>query len=207
MLGTPDYMAPEQWDDTRSVDVRADVYSLGCTLGYLLIGKAPFASDKPRSFLHIMKAHSDAPPPDLCELRPDVPAELNAIFQRLLAKKPEARFQSAAEVATALEPFCHQHDAPASGLPSRSPVAERSPVAPRQESRTSFDVVRANDSQVTADITRAPGSPVAERQDYVDAPTTSMITPRPTARRISRRVWFIVAGRPARVRRTHRLLQ
>ena len=80
MLGTPDYMAPEQWDDTRSVDARADLYSLGCTLGYLLIGKAPFASDKPRSFMHIMKAHSDAPPPDLCALRPEVPAELNAIF-------------------------------------------------------------------------------------------------------------------------------
>ena len=105
MLGTPDYMAPEQWDDTRSVDARADLYSLGCTLGYLLIGKAPFDTGKQRSFLHIMKAHSDAPAPDLCELRPDVPAELNAIFQRLLAKKPEARFQTAAEVAIALEPF------------------------------------------------------------------------------------------------------
>ena len=105
MLGTPDYMAPEQWDDTRSVDARADLYSLGCTLGYLLIGKTPFASDKPRSFLHIMKAHSDAPPPDLTAARKSVPAELNAIFQRLLAKKPEDRFQTAAEVATALEPF------------------------------------------------------------------------------------------------------
>lgn len=96
MLGTPDYMAPEQWDDTHSVDARADLYSLGCTLGYLLTGKAPFDTGKVRSFLHIMKAHSETSPPDLSALRNSVPAELNTVFQRLLAKKPEDRFATAA---------------------------------------------------------------------------------------------------------------
>ncbi len=112
MLGTPDYMAPEQWDDTRSADARADLYSLGCTLGYLLTGKAPFDTGKVRSFLHIMKAHSETSPPDLTKLRNSVPAELNALFQRLLAKNPADRFQTAAEVATALEPFTRRTEAP-----------------------------------------------------------------------------------------------
>ncbi len=110
MLGTPDYMAPEQWDDTRSVDARADLYALGCTLCYLLTGKAPFDTGQPRSFLHLMKVHSDAPPPDLTVLRPSVPADLNVLFQRLLAKRPEDRFATAAEVAAKLEPFFRRAD-------------------------------------------------------------------------------------------------
>ncbi|MCX7422089.1 MAG: serine/threonine-protein kinase, partial [Planctomycetia bacterium] len=95
VLGTPDYMAPEQWDDTHTVDGRADLYSLGCTLFYVLTGKAPYASNKPRSMLHIMKAHVDGAIPDLTERCPQVPAELNALYQRLLAKKLEDRFQTA----------------------------------------------------------------------------------------------------------------
>ena len=166
VLGTPDYMAPEQWDDTHSVDARADLYSLGCTLFFVLTGKAPFAEEgsKP-SLMRLMRAHTEASIPDLLAVRPDVPAELNSIFQRLLAKKPEDRFQTAAAVATALEPFI-----------------QSSPVAPRQESRTSPEAILATNSQSTTDITRESGSPVAERQGYVDTPTTSIITPRPASR-------------------------
>ena len=111
LFGTPDYMAPEQWDDPRSVDARADLYSLGCTLGYLLTGKAPFDRGLHRSHLQIMKQHSETAPPDLTTLRHSVPAELNVLFQRLLAKKPEDRFASAAELITALEPFTRRTEA------------------------------------------------------------------------------------------------
>ena len=109
VLRTPDYMAPEQWDDTHAADARADLYSLGCTLFFVLTGKAPFAEEgsKP-SLMRLMKAHTEAPIPDLLAVRPDAPAELNAIFRRLLAKKPDDRFQTAAEVATALGPSVHR---------------------------------------------------------------------------------------------------
>ncbi len=136
VLGTPDYMAPEQWDDTHSVDGRADLYSLGCTLFFLLTGKAPFSADKPRSVLHLMKAHVDEEIPDLSARCPQVPAEVNAIYRRLLAKKPEERFATAAEVITALEPFAHQHDAPASGSSPHHDAPTSAPPSADQDART-----------------------------------------------------------------------
>lgn len=181
MLGTPDYMAPEQWDDTRSVDARADLYSLGCTLAFLLTGKAPFDNGRQRSFLHIMKAHADASVPDLTALRSDVSAEVNSLFQRLMAKRPEDRFQSAAEVVAAIESFRSRVRQNA----GEGSAAE--PGAPRvlANAATSLDVARATDSSATTDITHASGVPVAERQGDVDAPTTSILAPRSSLRKTS----------------------
>ncbi len=105
ILGTPDYMAPEQWDDTHSVDARADLYSLGCTLCFVLTGRAPYADVTKSSLLQLMKAHVEGAIPNLTDTRLDVPPELNAIFVRLLAKQAEARYPNAAEVIAALEPF------------------------------------------------------------------------------------------------------
>ena len=105
VLGTPDYMAPEQWDDTHSVDARADLYSLGCTLFFVLTGRAPYADVTKSSLLQLMKAHVDGAIPNLTDIRLDVPPELNAICVRLLAKKAEDRYLNAAEVIAALEPF------------------------------------------------------------------------------------------------------
>lgn len=101
--GTWDYLAPEQADPARGVDSRADIYSLGCTLFHLLAGRAPFsdavsAADKER-------AHAETPPPNLRAIRADVPAGLAAVVDRMMAKQPDDRFASAAEVAAALEPF------------------------------------------------------------------------------------------------------
>lgn len=101
-IGTPDFMAPEQWDDPRLVDARTDLYGLGCTLHALLTGKAPYASDTVRSRTGKRKAHVDGPIPDLRALRPDAPDELVRIHRRLLEKKPEDRFASAAELIEAL---------------------------------------------------------------------------------------------------------
>jgi sugar lactone lactonase YvrE len=99
MMGTPDYIAPEQADDPHAADIRADIYSLGCTLFTLLAGRAPFAEG---SVLDKIKAHSQQAPPSISQIRADVPAEVEAILQKMLAKNPADRYQSPAELAAAL---------------------------------------------------------------------------------------------------------
>ncbi|MHB1426035.1 MAG: serine/threonine protein kinase [Gemmataceae bacterium] len=125
VMGTPDFLAPEQIENAADADARADLYGLGGTLFYLLTGRAPFADHK--SWFSKLDAHRMEPPPDVQKLRPDVPAELAALLQRLLAKKPEERFATADEVAAALAPF-------ASAPQPRSEPVKR----PRAKRRTQF---------------------------------------------------------------------
>ncbi|MBL8792540.1 MAG: serine/threonine protein kinase [Planctomycetia bacterium] len=98
-MGTIDYQAPEQALDFHKADIRADIYSLGCVLYYLLTGKPPFGSGP--LAIKLMR-HQQAEPPDLKERRPDVPEGLVPIVQRLLAKKPADRYQTPGAVAAAL---------------------------------------------------------------------------------------------------------
>ncbi|OAI54362.1 hypothetical protein AYO44_03580 [Planctomycetaceae bacterium SCGC AG-212-F19] len=98
-LGTVDYQAPEQALDFHRADIRADIYSLGCTFFYLLTGKPPFGSGP--LAVKLMR-HQQAEPPDLKERRPDVPDGLIPIIGRMLAKKPADRYQTPGEVAAAL---------------------------------------------------------------------------------------------------------
>ncbi|MGO9465240.1 MAG: protein kinase domain-containing protein [Isosphaeraceae bacterium] len=102
MLGTPDYIAPEQIRDAQSADIRADIYSLGCTLYYLLTGGPPFRGEH---LWDVYQAHfsMDAGPLNL--VRPEVPAELAAVVAKMMAKEPRRRFQTPGEVAQALTPF------------------------------------------------------------------------------------------------------
>lgn len=104
-LGTVDYAAPEQWESSRDVDIRADIYSLGCTLYYLLVGQSPFPSSKYSTTMQQMWAHSQAPRPPIRELRPDVPESVAAVVDRMLARNADDRFATPAEVAAALQPF------------------------------------------------------------------------------------------------------
>ncbi|MGL4551192.1 MAG: protein kinase domain-containing protein [Gemmataceae bacterium] len=99
VLGTPDYIAPEQVGDSHRVDIRADIYSLGCTLYFLLAGRPPFPDG---SALDKALSHVDKPPVPLGTLRPDVPAELLAVLDRMMAKRPADRFQTPGEAAQAL---------------------------------------------------------------------------------------------------------
>ncbi len=97
VMGTPAYMAPEQWR-RGAVDSRADLYALGIMLFEMLTGHVPFEADTP---YQMMFAHIQEPPPPIRSLRPDLPPALEAVIQKALAKDPERRFQSAGEMASA----------------------------------------------------------------------------------------------------------
>src|SRR5262245_34763484 len=100
VMGTQDYMAPEQAQDAHEVDIRADLYSLGCTLYFLLSGRPPFPKG---SYIQKAIQHQFKEPPPLEQLRPDVPAPVAAVVRKLMAKRPEDRFQTPLELAEALE--------------------------------------------------------------------------------------------------------
>lgn len=101
IIGTADYLAPEQTIDNR-VDIRADIYSLGGTLYYLLAGQSPFQSG---SVHQKMIWHQVRQPKPIRVQRPDVPEGLARLMERMLAKEPRRRFQTPAEVAVALTDF------------------------------------------------------------------------------------------------------
>jgi serine/threonine protein kinase/CheY-like chemotaxis protein len=111
ILGTADYMPPEQAVDAAGIDHRADIYSLGATLYYLLTGRAPY---KGQTVMATLLQHREAPIPPLIAARADVPAALDAIYRRMLAKAPAERFQTMTEVVRALE-----------ALAATSPLPER----------------------------------------------------------------------------------
>jgi hypothetical protein len=113
VLGTLDYMAPEQSGDSHRVDARTDVYSLGCTLYHLLTGHVTFAGARYATPQSKLWAHAFETPPALASECPDAGPELSDLLARLLAKDPAARLDSAAAVATALEPFTAGADLPA----------------------------------------------------------------------------------------------
>jgi serine/threonine protein kinase len=120
VLGTADYLAPEQATDSHKADRRSDIYSLGCTLYYLLIGKPPFASGK---LAERLQAHLTKPPPNLVEQRPDVPIAIADLYFRMLQKHPDGRPQSAQEVADALGAWLGS--GPSTAAPARAETQRR----------------------------------------------------------------------------------
>ena len=107
VMGTPDFLSPEQARNLHAADGRSDLYSLGCTFYYLLTGTPPFPGG---TTMEKLVRHSTEPPTPITSLRNDIPPEVAAIIHKLLAKKPEDRFQNAAEVAAALLPFTGQEN-------------------------------------------------------------------------------------------------
>jgi serine/threonine protein kinase len=100
LMGTIDYMAPEQAIDAKSVDCRADIYSLGCSMFYLLTARNVIPEG---SFPHKLLWHQTRAAPSLREACPEAPDELDEIFQRMVAKKPQDRQQSMVEVEEDLD--------------------------------------------------------------------------------------------------------
>ena len=99
-MGTVDFIAPEQADDSKNADHKADIYSLGCTLYFLLTGRPPFEGE---TILKRLMAHQQKPAPSLHAARDDVPAALEAAYQTMMAKRPADRPRSMAEVIDLLE--------------------------------------------------------------------------------------------------------
>ncbi len=103
MLGTVEYMAPEQARDARTVDIRADIYGLGGVLYWLLTGQKPFPGDRPP--LEELLARQRESPPSLRRWRPELPAELDAIVSQMMAQAPNDRFPTPLAAITALNAF------------------------------------------------------------------------------------------------------
>jgi serine/threonine protein kinase len=114
IMGTVDYMAPEQARETRAADIRSDIYSLGCTFYFALTGQVPFPGGT--SFEKMLHHQIDEPAP-LTRFRPDVPAGLSMILRRMLAKDPADRFQTPADVAAAVAPLLPGKDVPPQAIP------------------------------------------------------------------------------------------
>src|SRR5262249_2706623 len=94
MLGTTDYLAPEQAVDARAADARADLYSLGCTLYELLSGQVPFPGG---TKIQKLMRHLREKAQRVDEVRPDVPPQVAAVVRRLMRKRPDKRYQTATE--------------------------------------------------------------------------------------------------------------
>lgn len=118
LIGTADYLAPEQALDFHQADTRADIYSLGCTFYFLLTGQPPFAGGM---LAQKLLRHQQAEPPALSTLRSDVPAAVNAVLRKMLAKRPEDRYQTPGEFAVALADL----ETGSSGAGAKGAVATR----------------------------------------------------------------------------------
>ena len=130
-MGTPHYVSPEQGQGKKDVDLRADIYSLGCTLFHLVSGEAPFKGD---TALAVMMQHVTAPVPNLRSVWPECPEELARVVMKMMLKQPAARQQSYGEVITDLR---RAYDALTSATMPAVVAVTQQPVAQKQAERQS----------------------------------------------------------------------
>ena len=183
LMGTPDYMAPEQAENSSGVDIRADIYSLGCSLYQLLTGSVPFAGG---SLADKLRRHYCEEPPRLATVRSDAPPGLAAVVAKMMAKTPQQRYQTPAEVAEALRPFSAlTGDAAPSHSPlTRSPDAGGDSQTPLIPQTLEMPGTLAPNSGTQPDLAE---DGVTTRQ--VPATRTSVLTPA----RPRRRLWLPAA--------------
>ncbi len=108
IMGTLDFMAPEQAGNSRGVDTRVDIYSLGATLFMLLTGRPPYAGPEHQTIIQKLNALASEPLPSIKDLRPDVPPGLVTVLQKMLAKDRDERYAEPMDVAKALKPFANE---------------------------------------------------------------------------------------------------
>jgi serine/threonine-protein kinase len=170
VLGTADYLAPEQATDSHTADHRADIYSLGCTLYYLLTGHPPYFEG---TLAQRILKHQTEPPPSIYEDRPDAPQPLVDLYLRMMAKQPAGRVQSAGEVARVLSSWlagrAKSSDAAGRLASGARPPPRRMPGAkPGQRQPDSPDDTVSDKTRITMKgsaagqipATRRPGSSV-----------------------------------------------
>jgi serine/threonine-protein kinase len=124
-LGTASYMSPEQFKSSRQVDLRSDVYALGCVLFELLTGAPPYPQ---KNLAQQMLAHATEPIPVASAANPDVPPAIDSVLGHMLAKKPEERFGSMAAVRNALDAAMRGAAPPSSFAPSTAQMEAATPV-------------------------------------------------------------------------------
>ncbi len=151
VMGTPDFLSPEQARNLHNTDIRSDLYSLGCTFFYLLTGQTPFAGG---TALEKLIRHSAEAPADVSALRPDLPAPVVQIVMRLLAKDPDDRYQSPTELAAVLEPYAVSGPTPWASLPPpSSPYLDTAATPVSAETNQSDSVLEESSSDELSVLT------------------------------------------------------
>jgi serine/threonine-protein kinase len=115
VIGTPDYVAPEQLEDPHGADIRADLYSLGCTFYFLLTGKVPFPGG---TLIQKLDRQRKETPPSVDQLRSEVPAAVAAVVRRLMAKRPADRYRTPGDLAAVLEHLAQTGQLPGGHQPA-----------------------------------------------------------------------------------------
>jgi serine/threonine-protein kinase len=174
VMGTPDYLSPEQARDLHRADIRSDLYSLGCTFYYLLTAQVPYPGG---STLEKVIRHSTEVAEPVERLRPGVPPAVAAIVRRLMAKKPEERFQAPAELAAALAPFAVNG---AGALPSGAPAAPF--VDPLATPTVEVEAVPDAGAEGTLDVLTTAGEAQAVISTLQEEPAL-VVDPAPSPRR------------------------
>ncbi|QJW98974.1 serine/threonine protein kinase [Frigoriglobus tundricola] len=155
VLGTADYLAPEQAMDSHTVDIRADIYSLGATFYYLLTGSPPFPEG---SVAQKLIWHQNRPPRPLKSLRPELPDDLIAIVDRMMAKEPAQRFATPSELMAVLSPWVATPIPPPSDreMPTLSPVIANGQGGTRSATAGPTTIVGGFTRPAPATLTGAP---------------------------------------------------
>ncbi len=202
IMGTVDFMAPEQADHIKTVDARADIYSLGMTLWFLLTGRPAYYAASP---LRKMMAHQQQPIPSLTEALPEVSEQLQAVFATMVAKTPDDRYPNMTAVIEALTAIIEAREASVDETPhvplasgedcqlrrvlrglvpgSEVDLAKNSPVASCSTADTHSEKSnRGTDVQISADSDNP--VPAAHSEAPLSRPTSRPVPPRPSWRRI-----------------------
>jgi serine/threonine-protein kinase len=151
-VGTVDYISPEQARNSRAVDIRSDIYSLGCTLYHMLTGRPPFPEG---DLTERLLKHVEAEPPDVRQFNPRVPAGMVVVLKKMMAKRPEDRYQVPADLLEDLENL---------------------PTGPALNPREALEAL----AMASGEKPRPPRTSAAETRKSVREPTQPLATPTPT---------------------------
>ena len=173
-LGTVDYISPEQARDSRAADIRSDIYSLGCTYFHALAGVAPFArGSMPERLMH----HLQSAPPDVRKYNKAVPEAIVAILQRMLAKKPEDRYQTPTELLNDLE-----NPDNAIGDKRGLSIGKLDVAAQRRAKNELTQIVEKNESEIPPEEPQQVKTLRAKKASTDEAVTDAAPTEKPTPR-------------------------
>jgi serine/threonine-protein kinase len=165
VMGTPDYLSPEQARDLHGVDIRSDLYSLGCTFYFLLTGRPPFPGG---NALEKLVKHFTEKPTPLAELRDDVPAGVIEVVENLMEKNPLERYQAPLDVALALVPFSVQP--PGFLMPDLGEMAgDSSDNINLASTWPGHDTAQLAASGHSSFLIRRPPPPVQRKWDWIQA--------------------------------------